>query len=208
MPSGEIYWFENVAEPTAPDRNRLEAIPDVEWRQRLLDRHRHDHEPIAEIIRSTEGEIGRWPVYDLPSLPVWHEGPDCLIGDAAHATSPHVGQGASLAMEDAIVLAKRLRDLPDVERAFVAFEALRKDRVEAIVKAARRTGNQKAPTSAFGRALRDLVLPFFLKFGAKSAARVYAYRVNWDERVADPGSGGGRKPGGHANATEPAGGAP
>ncbi len=92
--------------------------------------HRHDHESIAKIIRSTESQIGRWPGYDMPSLPGWHEGPVCLIGDAAHATLPSAGQGASMALEDAIVLAKCLRDLPDAERAFAAFETLRKDRVE------------------------------------------------------------------------------
>jgi len=196
-PSGEIHWFENVAQSTEPDREQLAAIPDVEWRQRLLDRHRDDHPPIADIIRSTESGIGRWPIYDLPSLPTWHQGPVGLVGDAAHATSPHVGQGASLAMEDAIVLAKCLRDVPDVERAFAAYESLRRERVEPIVKAARRTGNRKAPTTALGRGLRDLLLPLFLKLSIKSADQVYAYRVDWEDRVAHPPPAG-------AGTTEPA----
>ena len=183
-PSGEIYWFENVAQPTEPDRRELAAIPDHEWRRRLLELHRGDHAPIAEIIGSTEGAIGRWPIYDLPSLPTWHKGPVCLIGDAAHATSPHVGQGASLAMEDAIVLAKCLRDIPSAEAAFAAYERLRKERVEPVVKAARRTGNQKAPANAVTRGLRDLALPLFLKMGVKQIERVYSYRVDWDEKVA------------------------
>ena len=45
------------------------------------------------------GEIGAYAVYDIPSLPAWHRGAICLIGDAAHAIGPHVGQGASLALE-------------------------------------------------------------------------------------------------------------
>ncbi len=69
VPSGEVYWFENFSLPNGPDRGKLEAVPDEEWRQRLLDVHRHDHAPIAEIIRSTEGGIGRWPVYEMPSMP-------------------------------------------------------------------------------------------------------------------------------------------
>jgi 2-polyprenyl-6-methoxyphenol hydroxylase-like FAD-dependent oxidoreductase len=182
--SGEVYWFENFAQPAVPDRAALEAIPDDEWRAALVERHRDDHPPIADIIGATEGRIGRWPIYDLPSLPTWRKGPVCLIGDAAHATSPHVGQGASMAMEDAIVLAKCLRDFPDVEDAFAAYERLRKARVEAVVAAARRMGNQKAPSNALTRGLRDLVLPFFLKQGVKSAQQVYAYRVDWDQRVA------------------------
>jgi 2-polyprenyl-6-methoxyphenol hydroxylase-like FAD-dependent oxidoreductase len=48
-----------------------------------------------------------------------------VIGDAAHAPTPASGQGASLSMEDGVMLAQCLRDLPDPERAFARFEALR-----------------------------------------------------------------------------------
>jgi FAD-dependent urate hydroxylase len=183
VPSGEIFWFQNSAQATEPDRKKLEAIANAQYRQKLLDMHRHDHEPIAKIIRSTESRIGRWPSYDMPSLPAWYEGPVCLIGDAAHATLPSAGQGASMAMEDAIVLAKCLRDLPDAERAFAAFETLRKDRVEKLVKEARRNGSRKAPINALTRGIRELVLPFFLKMGVTNAERAYSYRVDWDEKV-------------------------
>ena len=74
--------------------------------------------------------LGAWPVYDLLSLPTWHRGAVCLMGDAAHAVGPHVGQGVSLALEDAFVLAKCLRDIPQASRAFSAFERLRRSRVE------------------------------------------------------------------------------
>ncbi len=89
-----------------------------------------------------------------------------------------------MAMEDAVVLAKCLRDVPDTEEAFVVFEALRKDRVEKLVEEARRTGNHKAPSNALTRGIRDLVLPFFLKRGVENTRRVHSYRVAWDERVA------------------------
>jgi len=120
----------------------------------------------------------------MPSLPTWHEGPVCLIGDAAHATLPSAGQGASMAMEDAVVLAKCLRDVPDAESAFAAFEAMRKDRVEWLVEEARRNGSRKAPTNVVTRAIRDLVLPLFLKMGVKNARKAYSYKVDWDEKVA------------------------
>ena len=183
VPSGEVYWFENYGEPGEPDRTELQAVPDERWRERLLEIHDDDHEPVAEIIRSTR-EIGRWPSYDMPSLPTWHEGPVCLIGDAAHAALPSAGQGASMAMEDAVVLARCLRDLGGVEEAFTAFERLRKDRVEQVVEVARKTSGRKAPTNALTRAIRDLVLPFFIRMGVESARKAYSYRVTWDERVA------------------------
>jgi 2-polyprenyl-6-methoxyphenol hydroxylase-like FAD-dependent oxidoreductase len=184
VPSGEIYWFENFRQTAEPDRDELRAIPGAEFKQKLLEVHEDDHAPIAEIIRSTGGSIDRWPLYEMPPVPKWHEGPVCLVGDAAHATTPHVGQGASMAIEDAIVLAKCLRDVPNTEEAFAAYERIRKERVEKVVEFARRTGNHKSPSGAFGRRVRDLVLPFFLKMGVKATEPVYSHRVDWDEKVA------------------------
>jgi FAD-dependent urate hydroxylase len=105
----------------------------------------------------------------------------CLVGDAAHAMLPSAGQGASLAMEDALVLARCLRDAPDTERAFTIFEGLRKERVERIAAEARRNSGRKAPTNALTRGIRDLILPFFLKMSAGKAGEVYSYRVDWEE---------------------------
>jgi 2-polyprenyl-6-methoxyphenol hydroxylase-like FAD-dependent oxidoreductase len=184
VPSGEIYWFQNFHQAAEPGRDELGAIPNAEYRRKLLAMHRDDHAPIAEIIRSTEGPIERWPLYEMPPVPRWHAGPVCLVGDAAHATTPHVGQGASMALEDAIVLAKCLRDFPDTEAAFAAYERARKERVEKVVEMARRMGNGKNPPGAFGRAVRDLVLPFFLKMGVKAIDEVYAYRVAWNGNTA------------------------
>ena len=183
LDSGEVYWFENFHRASEPARGELEAIPDAEWRRRLLDLHQHDHRPIPDIIGSTETSIGRWPNYEMPSLPAWHRGPVCLVGDAAHAMQPSAGQGASMALEDSMVLAKCLRDVPEVEAALAAYERLRKDRVEKISEEARRNGARKAPTNAVSRGVRDLVMPLFLKMAARSAARGHSYRVDWKERV-------------------------
>lgn len=181
---GEVYWFSNVAWPAEPQRNELAAISDAAWRERLLHNHGSDPAPIPAIIRATPGAIGKWPVYDMPSLPTWHKGPVCLIGDAAHATSPHSGQGASLALEDAAVLAQCLRDTLKVEHAFARFESLRKNWVEKIVRQARRTGSGKVATNPVAVWLRDLVLPFFIRMGAKASEPVLSYKVEWEQEVA------------------------
>ena len=106
------------------------------------------------------------------------------MGDAAHAISPHVGQGAALAMEDALVLAQCLRDIPGRVVAFATYERRRAARVEPMVKAARRTGAQKAPANALTRGIRDVVLPLFLRMGLKQAQQPYAYRVDWNALAA------------------------
>ncbi len=184
LDSGEVYWFENHHAASEPARGELEATPDVGWRRRLLDLHRHDHDPISDIIGSTETTIGRWPNYEMPSLPTWNAGRVCLVGDAAHAMQPSAGQGASMALEDAIVLAKCLRDVPEVEDAFAAYERLRRGRVEKFAEASRRNGSRKRPTNALSRGVRDLMMPVFVKMAARNAAHGHAYKVEWKEKVA------------------------
>ena len=104
-----------------------------------------------------------------------------VIGDAAHAPSPTSGQGASLSIEDAVVLAQCLRDLPDHKQAFARFETLRRPRVEQIIKTAARINNSKA-ASPLSRMLRDAILPPIFKFAAnsKQATAAYRYHIDWD----------------------------
>ena len=90
---GEIFWFGNLDYPGRPTRRELMALPQAKWRQIISDLYRGDIDPVPDIIRSTEGEIGVYPIYDLVSVPVWHNGRTVLIGDAVHATSPNAGQG-------------------------------------------------------------------------------------------------------------------
>jgi 2-polyprenyl-6-methoxyphenol hydroxylase-like FAD-dependent oxidoreductase len=108
-----------------------------------------------------------------------------LIGDAAHATSPSAGQGASLALEDAIVLAKCLRDKPETSVAFRTFEQLRRERAEKVVKVARQRGENKVTSNPLARWMRDLTLPFILSHFAKedTLAWLAHYKVAWDAPV-------------------------
>lgn len=182
-PSGEVYWFSNVPWPREPGRAELSALSNDAWKERLLELHENDPQPIPRIIRATPAEaMGKWPLRDLPALPTWHKGPVCVLGDAAHATSPAAGQGASMALEDAAVLGKCLRDLPDPEGAFAAFQSLRQARVEAVVRQARRNGSRKIPHPVMGW-VRDLALPLFLKLGVREVTQTYAYKIAWDEKV-------------------------
>jgi FAD-dependent urate hydroxylase len=144
-----------------------------------------DDTPAVEIVKATPGRLAGWATYDLPSVPKWHRGPMIMIGDAAHATAPSSGQGASMAIEDAVVLARCLRDLPDKGQAFGAYERLRRARVERIVAHGARTSNSKA-AGPIARKIRDLMMPAILKRVAngKALAWMHDYNIAWDERVA------------------------
>jgi len=112
-------------------------------RKQLADRYGRYYQPIPSLIARTR-DIIALNVFDIQSLPRWHKGRVVLIGDAAHAVSPNSGQGASLALEDAMYLAKLLRDCgPDYAEAFACFERDRKPRVERIVAAGRRAASDK-----------------------------------------------------------------
>lgn len=183
--SGEVWWFSNLSYPGEPRRSELARVPQEEWRRRLLELHVGDQPFVADLIRTSTGPISMYPIYDLPSTARWHRGPFVLLGDAAHATSPSAGQGASLALEDAIVLAKCLRDLPDLQDAFGLYERLRRERAEKVVAFSRQRGNNKAAPNALARWLRDLIMPVVLKLVAnpKGLDWLYGYSVPWEERL-------------------------
>jgi 2-polyprenyl-6-methoxyphenol hydroxylase-like FAD-dependent oxidoreductase len=121
------------------------------------------------------------PIHTIAHLPTWHNGRMIVIGDAAHAPSPTSGQGASLSIEDAVVLAKSLRDQPTPQTAFAQFEAARRPRVERIIKWAARINNSKA-AGPIGRVFRDAMLPLILTMTADSKAlrQTYGYHIDWD----------------------------
>jgi FAD-dependent urate hydroxylase len=186
-PSGEIWWFANPPSARELTRAELAATTTEQWKRWLIDLFADDASPAVEIIEATTGELPATNQYDVPSVPTWHRGPMVIVGDAAHATSPASGQGASMAIEDAVVLAKCLRDLPDIRQAFAAYERLRRERVERVVAQGARSSSGKA-AGPIARVLRDLMLPVILKRvasgGEKSLAWMYDYHIDWDEKVA------------------------
>jgi 2-polyprenyl-6-methoxyphenol hydroxylase-like FAD-dependent oxidoreductase len=71
----------------------------------------------------------------------WHKGRVVLLGDAVHATTPHLGQGAGMAIEDSLVLAEELAKNNSVETAFRAFRKRRFERCKYIVERSKAVGD-------------------------------------------------------------------
>ncbi|MFC9635452.1 FAD-dependent oxidoreductase [Streptomyces mirabilis] len=128
-PGGETYWFARVAgEPLSAD-DIAHGTPG-HWRELLLPLLRGDAAPAADVVAATTDRIMVTNATEMPTGTPWRHGRTLIIGDAAHAASPATGQGASMALEDAVMLAKSLRDAPDTESALSLYEALRRPRVE------------------------------------------------------------------------------
>ncbi|XVQ85173.1 FAD-dependent monooxygenase [Microbispora siamensis] len=184
-PEGQVWWFANPPSRREMTPEELAAITPEQWRARLMDLFEGDTGPMREIIAATPHILPGWNTYDFPSVPKWFGERMVIVGDAAHATSPSSGQGASMAIEDAVVLGKCLRDVPDTADAFAAFERLRRERVERVVAQGKRNGDGKAP-GAGGAFVRDLILPVIMRQVEKrnALAWMHDYRIAWDDRVA------------------------
>jgi 2-polyprenyl-6-methoxyphenol hydroxylase-like FAD-dependent oxidoreductase len=188
-PTGYIYWFVNWASEREPARDAFEGITPAERKRQLLELFRDDQPFIRDIIQAAEETFPYFPSYALPKQPAsWHEGSVVLMGDAAHAISPSSGQGASMALEDAAILAKCLRDIPDPERAFATYERLRRERTEKMYDVGEHGDSGKHAVKPMQQWFRDLTTPIFLKLFAnpKASEWMYAYRVNWDGPITVP----------------------
>jgi FAD-dependent urate hydroxylase len=178
--AGGTVWFANLPRPKVSSEERA-ATTAEQWRQQLIEWFADDHSPATKLIADGELELAADNTHDLPRVPTWHKGPMVIIGDAAHAPSPSSGQGASMAAEDAVVLAKCLRDLPDVPQALAAYERLRRRRVERIVAQGARSSSAKA-AGPIGCVVRDLLLPIVFKLlvTERSMAWMHQHHLDWD----------------------------
>lgn len=185
-PDGQVWWFANPRRREEPKWEELSAVDSDNWIEQLIDLCSGDAGPAVEIIKATTNRLTAWKTYDMPRVPHWHNERMVIIGDAAHAASPSSGQGASMAIEDAVLLSKCLRDFPFAD-AFPAFVDLRRERVEAIVAHGARSSSDKA-AGPVGRVIRDLMMPLVLKRFASSKSHewMYGYRIDWDEKVRLP----------------------
>jgi 2-polyprenyl-6-methoxyphenol hydroxylase-like FAD-dependent oxidoreductase len=134
---GDAYWAGAIRGTDgggAPE-------PRPEVKSRVLERFRGWPDPVESLIAATpEDSILRREIVDRDPVKRWGAGPVTLLGDAAHPTTPNLGQGACQSMEDAVVLAKCLRDESEVAQALRDYEARRISRTSSFVRRARLIG--------------------------------------------------------------------
>ncbi|MFI5564746.1 FAD-dependent monooxygenase [Amycolatopsis japonica] len=129
-----VYWWASyVAEA---------GVRHEDPKSYLRDRFGGWHDPIPELIEATAPETLLHHDLDLlgTPLPSYVKGRVALLGDAAHAMPPFLGQGGCQAIEDAVVLAAALSTTEDVDAALKSYDEQRRPRSQGVVKASVQAG--------------------------------------------------------------------
>lgn len=164
----QVYWFysREVSMPTSEDvrdgwstlaaeevhgftNNLLRVLQDAsgEWISLL-----------REIIKSTKA-IKFYPIYTMPATSTWSTTRCLLLGDAAHAMPPHIGQGVSMALEDVFCLSKILHgEYQTVTQVFRRYEALRRPRVDTIARESSDSGKIRMNISPLRLRMKEKVI--------------------------------------------------
>ncbi|AXT19109.1 zeaxanthin epoxidase [Flavobacteriaceae bacterium AU392] len=124
---GRTYWFAvSLSKPNQKDSSNI--------KNELLKSYRSFHPLVNKLISSTDNnDIIRNDINDLILLNKWSENNICLIGDAAHATTPNMGQGGAQAIEDAYYLSNLINENLN-QNVFQLFQNKRMKKVSSIVK--------------------------------------------------------------------------
>ncbi len=127
----KVYWYALLNESSEIPLNN----------NSLLEYFRDFHPIAIELIDSTQlKEILENKIIDLKPFTHWSKGNVCLMGDAAHATTPNLGQGACQAVEDAFVLAQSLSTKKNHQDAFKLFQSYRMKVAHQVVQMSWRMG--------------------------------------------------------------------
>ncbi|QCD54609.1 FAD-dependent monooxygenase [Streptomyces hawaiiensis] len=167
LKDGRVYAYAAALTPAggrAPDDEKSE----------LLRRFGDWHDPIPAVLAATRPEdVLRHDVHHIAEpLPAYHRGRIALLGDAAHAMPPSLGQGGNQAIEDAIVLAHHCDDL-------AAYTAARLPRTTAIARQAVKTARLSLIRSRAGTALRDTAMAALSKAGPALFLRSFDGIATW-----------------------------
>ena len=152
MLDGRVYWFATINAKEHDAKYQNFAKP------HLQAYFNHFPAYVRQVLdQQDESTILHHDIYDLKPLSTFVYGHTILLGDAAHATTPNMGQGAGQAMEDAIVLAQCLAHYP-VEKALARYDRLRVKHTKKVIKKSRSIGKKAQYQNGLKVRVRNTVL--------------------------------------------------
>ncbi|MBV9607733.1 MAG: FAD-dependent monooxygenase [Solirubrobacterales bacterium] len=154
-------------------------------RREVLERYRGWHESLLRVFSA--GELWyKWALYDRDPIPRWTRGRVTILGDAAHAMLPYLGQGACQAIEDGCVLAAALAAQPDDPvGALGVYERARRPRASQVVLAARERGVSNHLASPWAALRRDVSIALRRRLGRDPDGRGTAWIPAYDASAPD-----------------------
>ncbi|MFI5779130.1 FAD-dependent oxidoreductase [Nocardia sp. NPDC051570] len=185
LPDGRIGWGANLPSKQYMTTSEARAVPAEQWLRTLREVYAEDT-PGGDLVRRVRPEdlqmVGG--IHIMPPVPNWYRDRMVLVGDAVHAPSNSTGQGASLAVESGIQLARCLRDFDNQATAFAVYEQIRRPRVETIAARGARINHAKAPGPLMRRVMPVMMPIMFraMKIG-EVMRRETAYTIDWDAPV-------------------------
>lgn len=157
LPGNRIYWFACIP---APEGKQLAHLT-------LDDLEKHfggfGHTVRHLIGNTSPTEVVYDDIREMEPLKNYSYGNILIIGDAAHAATPNMGQGACQAIEDAVVLARTMAKRPSVQRSFSSFEKKRLARTHYIIRQSGKIGRIAHIQNPFLAKLRDFIMPLLPK---------------------------------------------
>jgi 2-polyprenyl-6-methoxyphenol hydroxylase-like FAD-dependent oxidoreductase len=169
LAGNKIYWFACV---NTTANNIVMKNYTVDDLQKQFAGYHH---PVEAILKATKNENLIWAdINDIRPINQYAFNNILLIGDAAHATTPNLGQGACQAVEDAVILAEEIRNNNDIRTAFKNFEKRRLKRIHWIVNTSWRIGKMAQLENKFLIRCRDFLFRNLPKrVNEKQFAKIY-----------------------------------
>lgn len=154
LPDNRIYWFACVNAKARDPQLKAFTPRDL---MKIFEGY---HEPIPQILAQTSNhQLLHHDIYDLPLIRRFAFGRIVLLGDAAHAMTPNLGQGAGQSIEDAVILASHLKRNSPIKEALERFEQERTDRTRQITRMSKRIGMVAQLNERVSVTLRDALFP-------------------------------------------------
>lgn len=147
---GRVYWFGVRSMPA--------GVPPHDEHAAVRAAFAGWHAPIPAVLDATDPDaVHRLDIHDLAApLRTFRRGRCVLLGDAAHAMTPDLGQGGGQALEDAATLVRLLTDgTGGVDRALDRYDALRRPRTARLLRTSRQVGAVAQASSPVAAAVRD-----------------------------------------------------
>ncbi|MBK9282150.1 MAG: FAD-dependent monooxygenase [Candidatus Obscuribacter sp.] len=171
--AGQMAWYATANMPSG-------VIEDAhERKDYLLDRFASFHELVPRLLGATESSaILKNDIYDRSPSYKWSDASVLLVGDAAHPTTPNLGQGACMALEDAAVLGRAVKGGGSVEDIFDRFCKRRMRRTSFVTRSSRRAGAFNQSENQWLLKCRDKLTAALFKGGSMPTIdKIMGYKI-------------------------------